>query len=151
MKKTILSMLFVVFTILFLGTCFSGWQGDDTTLTINLGGGNARSAIPWAGSDPSVLNDIIYKIQLTGNGEKRTLNANGSDTISTTVSAGFWNVEVTAYYKAESFLYAEGIAENFEAKAGQKNTVTLTMGRKYYNVGEDGPGGGKIFYVADGR
>jgi len=147
MKKTVLSMLFVVFTILSLGTCSSDWKDDEAALTINLGG-DARSAILWAGSDPSVLNDIIYKIQLTGNVEKRTLNTKGSNTISTTVSAGFWNVEVTAYYKAESFLYAEGIYENFEVKAGQKNTVTITMVKKYYNIGDTGPGGGEIFYCS---
>ena len=145
----LITAVFGIF-LLVLSGCFSPWTGEDTTLTIGFGGNNSRSALPWASADPAVLNDLLYNVQLSGPDGAKHVTAKGGSVIKISVTPGIWNIEVKAYYRAESFLYAAG-SGSAEAKAGQSNSATVSMVKKYYEVGDTGPGGGTIFYVADGR
>ena len=70
--------------------------------------------------------------------------------IKTSVSPGIWNTEVKAWYRAENFLYPTG-SSSAEVKVGKNNTASVPMVKAYYEPGDTGPGGGIIFYVADGR
>ena len=62
------SLFLIIISIIF-SACFSPYQGDQGTITINLGG-NSRSVSPWPPNDPgnNFLNEIGYKITLTGPG-----------------------------------------------------------------------------------
>ena len=139
----------VILMIFMLNACFSPFQGKESTLIINLGGGNGRSAIPWPTENSDIFDDIIYVILLSGNGDTKILNANGSDKITVAVSPGFWDIDVTAYYKTENFLYGNG-SDRVQVRTGETNTANVKMEKKYFKIGETGPGGGIIFYVADG-
>jgi len=48
--------------------------------------------------------------------------------------------------ETERFLYAQS-SSVADVKAGQSNSVSLIMSKKYYDIGDTGPGGGIIFYA----
>ena len=138
----------LLFSLIFaLLSCFSPYMGDEGTLTINLGS-SSRSAIPWPPDDPGVniLDKIDYEITLTGNGRTIPITAKGSESIRATVSVGWWNVNVKAYYPDKNTLYAEG-NNSVEVRSGRSNFVAVPMGKTFFNLGDIGPGGGIIFYV----
>ncbi|MDR0442540.1 MAG: DUF1566 domain-containing protein [Treponema sp.] len=139
--------LMLFFASLSLTGCFTDWQGEGN-LTINLGG-SERSMIEWAGKNDSVREDIKYNIKITENGKLiRELNPKGTDVaIKIPLPAGTYTVNVKAYYKSKTFLYATGTSAPTEVKAGKSETARVEMEKKYYNIGDTGPGGGKIFYV----
>lgn len=98
---------------------------DEATLIINLGGGGR--AVTWQhDEDPSILDELIYTITLTGPGDI-TINhtlTEGKTSITEKVAPGIWLVEVKALY--EGVLYAEG-EDYVDVIAGQKNSVTIVL------------------------
>jgi len=127
--------------------CFSEWRGEGI-ITINLGGGNGRTAYP---PTADILNSLIHTITLTGNGEPKTIEAKGGTVVRTTVPPGWWTIKVDAYY--EEVLYATG-TKGVNVTAGN-NSVTIEMTKAFYDgdcdenclaIGATGEGGGKIIY-----
>jgi hypothetical protein len=163
MKNSIRNKIayFVLYTLM-LAVCFlfpscsgpfqAGDGGsDEGNIIINLGGSPSFSAVSksvlWPTQDPTVLDDIEYKILLTGPSDTISLTAIGRDTISVkNVTVGKWNISIKAYYKSATFLYATG-ENSVDVKGGQTSTAVITMIKAYYNIGDTGPGGGIIFYV----
>nr|AGS52350.1 Legionella vir region protein [uncultured bacterium contig00073] len=109
-----------------------------------------------------------YDINLSGSGSTISLTtAKGVSNVKTTVAPGYWTVSIKAYYKG--VLYGTG-SEGKDVKAGQNNSVIVILYRvesaggesdggesdggessgfiPEYAVGDNGPGGGKIFYVS---
>ena len=125
--------------ILCLTACFSDWQGENGTITINLGSSRAnnRSTLPlWPPDDPDnyFLDKIVYTITLTGNGQSETIhNIKGDETISRSVNAGHWNIKIDAHIiegveneGGKAMYYATG-SKSVDVKAGQNITVTIEM------------------------
>ena len=137
----------LLFSLIFaLLSCFSPYMGDEGTIVIMLGGNStSRNNAPWPPDDPTqyILDDIEYEITLTGNGQTIPITAKGGDSISATVSVGWWNVNVKAFYQGA--LYGEG-NNSVEVRSGRNNSVAIPMRQAYY-LGDTGPGGGIIFYV----
>jgi len=154
MKKIVVIGIFVAGL---LTACFSPWQGDEAVMTVNFGGGNGRSSIGW----PPYYSDggdffrygLKFTFVLAGpNGTKtESFYFKENDDSATgakftfTVAPGTYKIESNIYIQ-ESFLYAQG-STVAEAKAGQSNSVTLQLSKKYFDIGDSGPAGGIIFYV----
>jgi hypothetical protein len=109
----------------------SGIGGGETgTVTISFGNTKpsaTRSTVPWPPDNPDnyILDKIDFDIKFTRSGETiKTLAANGSDNIKTSLPSGHYSVHVTAYYR--NALYARG-SNTVEVKARQNNSVTITM------------------------
>ena len=125
----------IVFSLtIALSACFSPYAGDDATgtVSISLGGGGGRNAVPWPPDDPDsyILDKIDYVITLTGSGETKRIEAKGGDTIRATVASGWWDVRVEAYYPDKSALYAQGTGR-VDVKAGQSNNVRVQMQKAF--------------------
>ena len=121
MKKK--NIIMSVFVLCLLTGCFV--PGNEATITINLAQ-DSRAAMPWPPDDPdnNILKDIDYAITLSGNGDTKTFEAKGGDTIKTTVFVGLWNVLIDAYYQGKH--YATG-SNSVDVKAGRSNTVTVQL------------------------
>jgi len=147
-------ILAVILTLVF-SACFNDRQGNEGTLIINFGGGgNGRQAgdVIWP---PSSWGKIDYpaKFIVTLDGptgkieESFAFEASNPNTkISFTLASGRWNVHIEIRIH-DTFLYAAG-SNSVDIKPGQASSVSIEMNRKYYKIGETGPGGGLIFYVA---
>jgi uncharacterized repeat protein (TIGR02543 family) len=112
---------------------------EETTITINLGGGNsnARAAYPeqWPPADFDLLDYINYDIILTGSGQTIEFTADGNTAIKRTIAAGNWNVKIDAHLEGaetpdtpngQKMYYATG-TKDFQVIAGVNNTVTIQM------------------------
>ena len=105
-------------------------QGDEATITLNLGGRNSRAVV-----DDATLERLNYTIVLTGPTDTIILYHAGGGTITATVAPGNWNIAITAnmgLQPTEIWLFpngnkpfAEGL-QNANIQAGQ-NTVTVNM------------------------
>jgi hypothetical protein len=153
-NKLLIIAIFTLFT-----ACFNGQQGNEGTLIISFGGGGRGRVVdvewpPFFSGDDGIL--FLYPTKFivtlnspTGKREESFYfiwDIFYADTkISLTVASGRWNVHIeTIIY--DSFLYAAG-SGSVDVKAGQANSVPIEMKRKYYEIGEKGPGGGIIFHV----
>nr|AGS51848.1 Legionella vir region protein [uncultured bacterium contig00066] len=166
MRKIVLPLL-VFLAVIILAGCPNSTTGkrrggggggggsvSKVNLTINLSPVTNNRAIPPA----DVLRDMEYDINLSGSGSTISLTtAKGVSNVKTTVAPGYWTVSIKAYYKG--VLYGTG-SEGKDVKAGQNNSVIVILYRvesdggesggfiPEYAVGDNGPGGGKIFYVS---
>ncbi len=76
--------------ILFFSACFSPWQGDEGTLTLQLGPGNSgRLAV-----DENERNSLSYTVTLTGPGPGITQTFSGTTRATFSLQPGTWNVTV---------------------------------------------------------
>lgn len=133
-NKRITSVILAVVFTLVLFSCPDPFHiTDEATLIINLGGGGR--AVTWQhDEDPSILDELIYTITLTGPGDI-TINhtlTEGKTSITEKVAPGIWLVEVKALY--EGVLYAEG-EDYVDVIAGQKklgNDCTAPAGKLRY-------------------
>jgi hypothetical protein len=157
MKNKLLTI--AIFTLVF-SACFSPEKGDEGTLIISFGGGGrgrAAEYVEWPpfGEENNIINFfyptkfIVTLNSPTGKREESfdfEVWERYTDTkISLTVASGRWNVHIETIIH-DSFLYAAG-SGSVDVKAGQANSVPIEMKRKYYKIGEPGPGGGIIFHV----
>jgi len=120
-KKILVPAVIVIIAV--LSGCFSPWEGDRATITINLGGGNGSRAV-----SNETLDMLEHTIVLTlvGSTEPIPIEHTGAGTKTVAVAPGFYNITVTA--KLNGKLFAEGSTEeSVEVKAGQNNVVTITM------------------------
>ena len=129
--KTKISVL-SIFLALFMASCFN-FGGGEATLIINLGASRANAVWP---PDSQMLNDMGYKVKLSGGLESRSFKARGGDIIKAAVTAGLYNIKVDAYYNGEH--YATG-SNTVNVKAGQDNLVTIQM-HEAGDVDPDDPG-----------
>jgi hypothetical protein len=144
-KSNISTILFLAIITLILSGCSGGAltdnSGNNATITINVGGIENRSI--WLHDDaPGALDDILFKVILSGP-EHREFEAKGREPISITVAPGIWNINIEASYN--NYLYATGSVNNVQVRAGQNNTVHITMlpPHEYYHGlirGYDGRG-----------
>jgi len=159
MKNKLLTI--AIFTIVF-SACFSPEKGDEGTLIISFGSGGRGRAVgegdvdwpPFYPGDDGILFLYPTKFIVTLNSPTGKREESfyfiwdifyADAKISLTVASGRWNVHIeTIIY--DSFLYAAG-SGSVDVKAGQANSVPIEMKRKYYRIGDPGPGGGIIFYV----
>ena len=130
MKKHIWTWILCALTLV---SCFSTWQADEGTITINLGGGSGRSV--WLHEEFDFFDDLEHIIKITGYERTITLEAKGKSSVSTVISAGHWLVTVDAFLEGvetpitlnrELLHYANGSAP-VTVIPGQDNAVTLTM------------------------
>ena len=104
-----ISSIFLVFSLvlcsLFLTGCFSPYSGEASaetaTITINLGGGPARSA-GWdgeVGTSDLILTHVITLTPVSGNGTLTTINvgANQTQVVNHPVTPGIYDIEVEAF------------------------------------------------------
>jgi len=158
MKKIAIIGAFIFLTIcLTIIGCLSDWKGGEGTLTITLGGDSNGRAVDW----PPYFDDPVkfrYPMTyiITIDGPVGTIEEKFSfseddllENVKFTffVIAGRWNVNIKAYVTDKGkFLYSTGDS-NVSIKAGQINSVGIKMNKAYYDIGDYGPGGGKIFHV----
>ena len=115
--------LLILSAALSLTGCFSPWKGGEATLTIYLGGGNNRSAMPWPPEEADIQR-LDYVVTLSKNGDTVTIKAKGGKTVSATVAVGLWNVKIDAYYEGRHYATR---STTVDVKGGQDNKVALTM------------------------
>ncbi|MDR3020351.1 MAG: leucine-rich repeat domain-containing protein [Treponema sp.] len=131
----ILGFLAVLTTIYVLSItgCFGDFRGDEGTITINFGGGSARSNVP---KFPPEDVPLTYELTFTGPGDTITLTANTGDTVSLAVAAGLWQIKADAYttfpqsYYEVRMLYAEA-QSSITVIPGYSNPVTFAMEQAY--------------------
>ena len=131
MKRFVLIWIICILTLV---SCFSPWQQNEGTITINLGSGNSRSA--WPHDEYGFLDKIEYNITITGQGktiEPEIIN----NKISAVVSAGTYTINVEAYLdnietpitpSGERLHYATGSA-SVTVAAGENKAVQVIMER----------------------
>jgi len=133
MKKFVIIGVFVAGL---LAACFSPWEGDEATLTINLGGGSNGRLAAWPPfNDDGIFSyDMTYIITLDGpNSITETKKfAEGDNSANAKFSfsliPGTYKIEIKVYLQEgdENILYAYGSAVE-EVKAGQNTAVSIQM------------------------
>jgi len=128
MKNKLLTI--AIFTLVF-SACFDGYQGNEGTLTINLGGGGRGVYVPWLQDNY----ELIYVINLDGGpgGPYSKEIPPPGGTAHFSVAPGDWNISVEAYEIYEDGgihrrLIAVGHG-NVTIKPGQNSAVTITLGK----------------------
>ena len=120
--------LFFILAVMFALTftaCFNGQQGDEGTLTINLGGGNSRVMVPWLGKNY----DLTYVINLDGGPggpySKKIPSPGGTAHFS--VAPGNWNISVEAEAMTVDGVFIAVGRGNVTIKPGQNSAVSIKM------------------------
>jgi len=120
-KKILVPAAILIIAV--LSGCFSPWEGDKATITINLGGGNGSRAVS---NETLAMLEHTIVLTLADSTETITLEHTGAGIATAAVAPGFYNVTVTA--KLDGKLFAEGSTEeDVNVKAGQNNVVTINM------------------------
>jgi len=145
MKNTIKLIAFITLIGLSMSGCSSPWQGDETTITINLGEGlNARAAdYP---PTPEILAQLEHRITMQGptGTQNRTLSK-GETKATFTVVPGLWEIAVESWL--DDVLYAKGL--KIEDVTGKTNTVTIIMKQPIYTVTFNSNGGTAVAPITD--
>jgi len=141
-KKRAIPAVFII--ILAFSTCFSDWEGDAATITINLGAGtNARAADYPPTDENGIFLQLEHRITLQGpTGTLDKTFSNGETKAAFTVVPGLWEITVEAWL--DNALYATGSA-SVNIKAGQSNAVDIEM--RQYDDGGNGSAGGKLTII----
>jgi hypothetical protein len=115
----------LIITFLSISACFNPFMPDTGILTINFDGYSGRYA--WLHErEPSILDELEYRIQLTGNGETINLPpVQGGTSIVAPVPAGIYDLMLEAWL--DDKLYASGSENNVEIIAGRTTDVTVEM------------------------
>ena len=123
-----------------IGSAAGGGAGGDTSIVLDL-----ESRAVWM--PDTVLKDMIHHIILQGPTgiEKHTL-ARGQTNARFAVVSGFWKIIIQGIYEGDIYTFGSG---SVVVKEGQTNRAPVLMDRAY-QIGNRGPAGGIIFYVADG-
>ncbi|MCL2792030.1 MAG: DUF1566 domain-containing protein [Spirochaetaceae bacterium] len=146
MKNTFnfLGIIALVIMGFIITACFNPLQEQEATITINLGGGNARSAsaIPWPPQDlPGMFEALEHIITLTGPGPTQTIRLKGVGTARAEVVPGYWTVRVETYLEnvetphsqnGERIHYATG-TNSAEVRVGENNSISIQMERAFCN------------------
>jgi len=116
-KKYTIPAVFIIVAI--LSGCFSPWEPNEATISLNLGNNNGRAAVSDA-----ILNSLDYTVVLTGATGTKTLSHKGTGIITATVTPGNWEIKLEAWF--DDVLFAAG-SDRANIKAGQRNAVTIKM------------------------
>jgi len=149
--------ILAVMVALAFTACFSSWEGEEGVLTISFGGENSGRSVQWPPYSPDE-NEYSFKYPMsflvildgpTGIKEEH-FNFDEGDSctdikFSFSLASGLWSIYVENIIN-NNFLYASG-SNTVYVNAGQTNSVGLSLKKKYYEIGDTGPGGGIIFYV----
>jgi len=134
-----------------LTACFSPWKGTEATLIINFDGNNGRY-VQWPpyNKDNVFINNMKFIITLESKSDNivEMKSFTEGDPISNAnfefiISPGNWKISIKNYI-GESFLCAT-FSDNIYVKAGQ-NSIKVQMKKAYFEIGDIGPGGGKVFF-----
>jgi uncharacterized repeat protein (TIGR02543 family) len=142
----VLNIFALAAVIALLGGCFSPWEGDGATITINVGGGGRWTAFHLLDDDAKAR--ISYMLDLSGPSNMTDVPfAPGTQTINLSVTPGIYTITVTAYLDGE--VYAAG-STTAEARAGQSTPVDILMSyagktiEKTFTVTFDSNGGSPV-------
>ncbi|MDR0442809.1 MAG: hypothetical protein LBH44_05315 [Treponema sp.] len=127
MKRTVLIVLALALASLFLTGCFTGWTGDEGSITINIGGENGRAASWPPTKDNGLLPLLEHEITIEGPaGQKdfRKLEAGKTSTTFPSVAPGKWKVTVKATCMDMEFGSGNGSGD---VKAGKSTPVSVDM------------------------
>ena len=131
MKKNINTLSKVIQLTLIIAAMFTmltcSTEGDNATISISLGDGNAKSALNVS------ISELRHVVVLNGPTGKKTLSISGSGSAKTSVAPGTWRIDVQGFYGGD--LYSTGSA-SASVRAGQTANVTVNM-----NVVWSEPGG----------
>jgi len=128
-------VLLILAAAFLLAGCFSPWDGDTATITINLGTGagtSARASDYYSVHD-ELFPELEHRITLKGSTEiqVRTLSS-GETSAFFSVAPGLYEITVEAWW-GENMPYAKG-SGIVDAKAGELNTLIIEMIR-YDTIG----------------
>lgn len=138
---TILAILAIIAITFTFTACFSNWTGEES-FSITIGGSANSRAVSWYESIG--INNLTHTIIVSGNGPEQIVrDVKANETVYFTVAPGNWNISVVADLKGKK--RAEG-DNSVEIKPGKNEIVIIKM-YPYYDIGENGPAGGFIFYT----
>jgi formylglycine-generating enzyme required for sulfatase activity len=119
----VLNIFAIAAVIALMGGCFSPWEGDGATITINVGAGGGRTAFPLL-SDEAKAN-IRYTADIKGPSEMTGVPfETETQTLKLSVTPGIYTITVFAALYGKP--YAEGSA-TAEAWAGQSTPVNIIL------------------------
>ena len=148
--------IFIIFAacILVLGACFSAWRGDEGTISISIGGGEAvgRAAAGTTGGaatdgdgEFSWPDEVFHTITFSGGsgpGPNQS-GIKGGKTVHFSVAPGQWTITIEAFYtnKEDSTKgvigpLAEG-SRTVNIKSGPNGTVVIPMSIKVIDDDDD--------------
>ena len=121
--KNYLAVCFIC--TLFFAACFSPWEGDVGTFTINIGGGSSRAA--WLPEGVTELGQLTHTITVvdSSNRQQKRENITYGSAVSFSVATGPCNISVFAYLEKE--LKAEGFT-TVNIVRGSNGSVSVQMG-----------------------
>jgi hypothetical protein len=122
MKIKVIAIITVFLTALAFNACDGLFETNETILTINLGG-KGRAVFEEAPT-PEMLEQMEFKVTLTGNGDTLSLSQKGAGSIRVSVTPGSWVIKIEAW--EPEGLFATGSAKA-EAVAGRVTSVSITM------------------------
>ena len=127
--KTKITVLAGLLLIIMTG-CFNSDREDEATLTVNLGGSStSRAALTsWPPKDDTQFGTLSYEIILSGPTNK-TVSVSGSKPIVIPVTAGHYEIEVTAWSDGE--LYAYGVTSAVVNRGRNSTSVIMRRAGKY--------------------
>jgi hypothetical protein len=137
-RSGVAACIFLAAIALFAAACGNpaGDRGQTGTITISLGAGTARAALPWPPEDETgngILVKLRYEITIYRSGnpnDKITLTVNpGVGIASQSVPVGTWYVKVDAFYVETDpgTYYATGVSDPVEVQKGKISTATVKM------------------------
>ncbi|MDR0443591.1 MAG: hypothetical protein LBH44_09315 [Treponema sp.] len=125
--KRMVFIVSAVFIALSLGSCFTGWTGDEGSITISIGGGDGRAAAWPPTNKNGALPLLEHKITIygpAGQEYSRTIKAGETSTTFSSVAAGTWKVNVEATCMEIPFGSGN---ESVDVKAGKSTPVSVPM------------------------
>jgi hypothetical protein len=120
MKKMV---TIVILASLVLIGCFSPWKGNEASIILNIGGSIGNRSVWPHEEDPSILDEIVYKVIIDGQDYKK-FESIGGKTIKTTITPGIYTITIEAWYLNKH--YAKGSLENITINVGV-NTIPFPL------------------------
>jgi hypothetical protein len=120
----VLNIFVLAAVIALMGGCFSPWEGDGATITINVGGDGGRMAFHLLNDD--IKKNIRYTADIKGPSEMTGVPfETETQTLKLFVTPGIYNITVFAALYGKP--YAEGSAENVKVRAGRSTPVDIIL------------------------
>jgi len=122
MTKKCVFLIFVAY-ILVLGACFSPWKGDEGTVSVSVGGGEANGGSRSIVDDKDGLNHTITFSDGPGPRQEQK-NVKYGDTVSFSVMCGQWTISVTTFLNGEE---CAGGSRTIDIKPGPNGVIAIPI------------------------